>query len=253
MRRVLFALSVFAVLLVPSSAFAIRTSDQVVIIPIVGRFPGSGTSVWRTDVFLANPFSPTYTVSMTLYVAGGAPIARSTTIGPYSSVTLPDIVFRTFGLTNASGQLKVEVLTPTPGSIEARARIYNVGNPVGQFGQAVPGIGLTNLLRQAYMSGLSGLDGNRVNIGVANPSNSVVVVNLQISDKNNGGLYSAVITLQPYQTLQFNNIFTLYNIPPQEGLIVQFHTFDKPLYGYASEVRNDSGDAIFVFGTAPNS
>lgn len=28
--------------------------------------------------------------------------------------------------------------------------------------------------------------------------------------------------------------------------------FDDVFYGFASEVRNDTGDAIFVFGTAPN-
>jgi hypothetical protein len=25
-----------------------------------------------------------------------------------------------------------------------------------------------------------------------------------------------------------------------------------PIYGYASVVRNDTGDAIFIFGTSPN-
>ncbi|MHB0968472.1 MAG: hypothetical protein ACYC7A_08805 [Thermoanaerobaculia bacterium] len=252
MRRALFAFCVFAVLLVPLSAFALRTTDQVVIIPIIGRFPGAGTSQWRTDVFLANPYSPTSTVALTLYVAGGAPVTRSFTMPPYSSLTLRDIVLTNFGLTNASGQLKAEVISPSPGSIDARARIYNVGNPIGQFGQAVPGIGTTYLRRQAYMGGLSGLGGNRVNIGVANPDNAVVTANLTIKNKLNVSLYSETITLQPHQTQQFNDIFARWSIAPQDDVVVQFNTGDQIIYGYASEVRNDSGDAIFIFGTGPN-
>lgn len=250
MRRTVFVFLAVVSLLLPLQAFAFRTAGQTVIIPIIGRFPGAGTSVWRTDVFVSNPYSPTQTLTMTLYVAGGAPVTRSVTIGPYSSTTLPDIVLSTFGLTNASGLLKLEAVGD--GRFDARARIYNAGNPVGQFGQAVPGIGLPYLQRQAYISGLSGLGGNRVNIGVANPNGTVVTVELRITDKTNGGLYSEAITLQPYQTLQFNDIFTRYHIPPQEGLIVQFDAFVEPIYGYASEVRNDSGDAIFIFGTGPN-
>lgn len=250
MRQRVFAFLVVLSFLVPLQAFAFRTADDTVIIPIIGRFAGAGTSVWRTDVFVSNPYSPTQTLTLTFYVAGGSPVTRSLTIGPYSSTTLPDIVLTTFGLTSASGMLKLEVVGD--GGFDARARIYNVGNPIGQFGQAVPGIGLPYLQRQAYISGLSGIGGNRVNIGVANPNGSAITVNLHITSKTNGSLYSESITLQPYQTQQFNDIFTRYHIAPQEGVIVQFNAVEKPIYGYASEVRNDSGDAIFIFGTGPN-
>lgn len=35
-------------------------------------------------------------------------------------------------------------------------------------------------------------------------------------------------------------------------LVIATTVNEEPLYGYASEVRNDTGDAIFVFGQGPN-
>ncbi|HYS53557.1 MAG TPA: hypothetical protein VER58_07330 [Thermoanaerobaculia bacterium] len=115
MRRI-FLLLVF---LVAPAAMALRTGDSTVILPIIGRFPGAGGTQWRTDVFIANPYTPAATVTATFYVAGGSPMTASLTIGAFSTVSFPDITLNTFGLSNASGQL---VLT-TSLSIEARARI----------------------------------------------------------------------------------------------------------------------------------
>ena len=42
-------------------------------------------------------------------------------------------------------------------------------------------------------------------------------------------------------------------VPPQADVQVSFDTSDLTLFGYASEVRNDTGDAIFVVGSSPNS
>jgi len=80
-----------------------------------------------------------------------------------------------------------------------------------------------------------------------------VSVNLQINDRTNNSLHSEAFTLQPHQTLQFNDIFTRFGIAPQADVQVQFFTATDLVYGYASEVRNDTGDAIFIFGTSPNS
>jgi len=249
--RRFFFMTMLLVFLFPAWASAFRTGDSSVVLPIVGRFPGAGGTQWRTDVFISNPYSPTAAVTVTFYVAGGAPITRSFSIAPYSTISLPDIVQNNFGMSNSSGQLLLSCST----SIEARARIYNAGNPAGQFGQNVPGIGLSQLSRQAYVYGLSGLAGNRVNVGIANPNDVTVIVSMRIYDKNNNSTFhSEILTLQPHETRQFNDIFGTYGIPAQDGLQVQFNAGDilTPLYGYASEARNDTGDAIFVFGTGPN-
>ena len=240
MRRIVLLTALF-VSLIPTVASAIRTGDTTVVLPIIGRFPGAGGTQWRTDVFIANPYSPTAAITVTFHVAGGAPMTTMLSVGPYSTASLPDIVLNTFGLSNAAGQLLVTCST----SIEARARIYNAGNPAGQFGQ--------NVRLQAFMYGLSGINGNRVNIGVANPNGAPVTVMLRIRDKNNVLLHTESITLQAHETRQVNDIFTAYAITPQDGVQVEYDSNDASvIYGYASEVRNDTGDAIFVFGTGPN-
>ena len=246
MRRILFVF----LFLISSPAFALRLADSTTIIPIIGRFPGAGGTQWRTDVFIGNPYGPATSVTATFYVSGGAPITTTLTVGAFSTLSLPDITLNTFGLSNAAGQLTLT----TSGLIEARARIYNAGNPAGQFGQNVPGLGKVYLGRQAYMYGLSGINGNRVNVGIANTNDETLDVGLYIADKNNVRLASQIYSLQPHETRQINDIFATFGITPQADGVVQFSSPGTMLtfYGYASEVRNDTGDAIFMFGTSPN-
>ncbi len=112
---------------------------------------------------------------------------------------------------------------------------------------------MDELSRQAFLYGLSGINGNRVNAGVANPNDSAISVNITVTDKNNNILYINSVTVQPHETRQFNDIFTAFGITPQADVQVSFDTSDLTLFGYASEVRNDTGDAIFVVGSSPNS
>src|SRR5688500_13807068 len=104
-------------------------------------------------------------------------------LAPYNSLSLPDVVLNTFGRTNGGGPLEIASTT----RIEARARIYNTGNPAGQFGQSVLGIAKDRLGRQASLYGLSG-NGSRVNVGVMNPNDHTVTVSMVIQDRNNASL-----------------------------------------------------------------
>jgi len=232
-----------------SSADAINIADTTVIVPIVGRFPGVPPTQWRTDVFLSNHFTPVATITATLYVIGGSPIVRTITVNPFSVVSLPDITLNTFGLSGAAGQLELKAAT----SFEARARIYNNGGTAGEFGQNVPGLGFSTLRIEGILYGLSGINGNRVNIGIANPNATSITTQLRITDKNNNTVATRSITLQPHETQQFNDIFATFSITPQADVQVEFTASGLDVfYAYASEVRNDTGDAIFMFGTSPN-
>jgi len=235
--------------------FALNLSGSPMIVPVVGRFPGAGGTQWRTDIFIANPGSNTQAVTLKFYQSGGPLREHTLTINPFGSVTLPDIVLNTFGQEAAAGVLEVSV--PAPFGILARATIYNSGNPAGRFGQGVPGIALDYLNRQAYLFGLSGIDGGRLNIGVANPNDVAVDVAITVHDSANAILHSREVRVAAHSYVQYNDIFTAFGITPRAGVQVQMNTFDpvvnRPIYGYASEVRNDTGDAIFRFGTSPNS
>ena len=250
MRRTALALAVVILSLEAHDASALRLGDEVVIIPIIGRFPGAGGTQWRTDVFLGNAYTPGASVILKFYQSGGPLHTRTVSLAEYSTTTLPDIVLNTFGLANAAGVLEISV---PGGRINARARIYNAGNPAGEFGQGVPGIATVYLNRQAYLFGLSGTGGNRLNIGVTNPSDVATEVQISVRDRFNGFLHSRSVTVPPHGNVQYNDIFRTFGIAPQDGVVVQFNTFDTVIYGYASEVRNDTGDAVFTFGLSPNS
>jgi hypothetical protein len=247
---------VLAVLLMSAvPVLGLNLSGSPTIIPVVGRFPGAGGTQWRTDVFVANPGLEVKVVTLRFYRSGGPLREHVFTIGAFSSVTLPDIVLNTFGEETAAGMLEVSV--PAPFGTLARATIYNTGNPAGRFGQGVPGIALDYLNRQAHLFGLSGIDGNRLNIGVANPNDIPVDARIDVHDSSGTQLHSRVVTVAAHAYVQYNDIFTTFGITPRAGVIVNINTFDplvnRPIYGYASEVRNDTGDAIFTFGTSPNS
>lgn len=234
---------------------AIHTHDTTVVVPVIGRFPGAGGTQWRTDVYIGNRNSVPKPILLTFYVAGGAPMTSTVEVAAFSVTTLRDVVLNRFGLENAAGQLILSNTTSSP--FEARARIYNAGNPAGEFGQNAPGIGVTRLARQAYLFGLSGINGNRVNAGVANPTSRILTVEIVIFDAENAILGLRVLTLMPHQTTQINDIFVNFGIAPREGIQITFDVREEDdpgnvIYGYASEVRNDTGDAIFIFGTAPN-
>src|SRR5688572_306595 len=123
MRRfvIVLALLSFAVI---HEAQALNVAGETVIIPVIGRFAGAGGTQWRTDLFLANPGSPTYVLTLRFYPAGESVIERTVTMQPFSSQTLTDVCLTTFGRASVGGMLEIVAGIYT---IQARARIYNSG------------------------------------------------------------------------------------------------------------------------------
>ena len=247
MRRLMLGLALAVSLVSAAPLFALRTDGSPIVIPVIGRFPGSGGTQWRTNVFIHNPYEPGQVVTLKFYPGGGAVQEATVNLGKYSSAALNDIVLTTFGRENAGGVLEIYA-----NRILARAVIYNSGNPAGQFGQGLPGIPVEFLSRQAFLHGLSGISGSRVNIGAANPNDEPVNVNFYMADKDGLGVYSLTATIPAHGYVQYSDIFNTYHITPQEGLQIDIMSNGLPIYGYSSEVRNDTGDAIFNFGTNPN-
>ena len=149
MRRVLIALSFLFSLAAVQEAHAINVSGEKIIFPVIGRFPGAGGTQWQTDVFISNPSTAIYTLTLRYYPSGEPVQVHTINVTtPFTTITLTDICLNTFGRTNTGGILEIDGGVFTP---EARARIYNIGNPAGQFGQGVPGIGLGRLSPQGFL------------------------------------------------------------------------------------------------------
>ena len=232
---------------------AIRIGGTTVVVPVIMHGPGKGTSQWRTDVWVTNPSNVAKTITLTYYPQSGAAVTRTLDLDIYTTVELRDIVLARFGSDNSKGILVMT--TTTSSQFEARARIYNVGNPAGEFGQFVAGLGANELGTQNLLPGVTGVDGNRANVGIANFQDTPTQVYVDVKTGTNDTLKSLVLDPQPHQLLQVNDIFATWGIPPQGNVVVHVSstTWETRVYAYASIVRNDTGDAITILPTSPNS
>ena len=246
MRRLVFA---FLFIFVALPLYAINTGDTEVILPIVIRGPGAAGIIWHTDVLIASHYTPTHPMTLVFYPSGGSPIERTITIPPYGMVALRDAVRTTFGLTRGWGQLSIRSTIGV--SLEARARVYGLRMDGTQVVQEQPGLGVSTLRRQAFLYGLRGNASTRINIGVTNPNDASTTVTFRVTDVNGAVLHQHSEEIAARQTRQIADLFGTYDIPRQDVQVEMF-TLLPVIYGFAFEVRLDSQDVTFVFGTSPN-
>ena len=229
---------------------AMTIHGENIVIPVVAHAAGLEGSQWRSDVWITNPYGDTVDITLHYYPAGGSELTASFTVEGYRGVHLPDIVLETFGLDSSKGMLLAEATS----SIEARARIYNTGNPCGEFGQAVPGLPVERLSSQGYLSGLSTAEGVRLNIGLANPGTETITVQVVLTDLDTGEqVWADPVAIGPHGVIQIDRIGERLGLSGRSNLDVRSsNSGGDVFYAYASVVRNDTGDATFIYGTAPN-
>jgi hypothetical protein len=224
-----------------------------VLVPVVVHLPGNNGTQWRSDVWVANVGSNAGNVTLTYHPQDGGPLSITLPVDSYGGIYLHDIVLESFGLSDSKGYLTVVTEETT---VEVRARVYNAGNPAGEFGQAVPGIPVGRLNSGAYLSGVGTAGDTRLNLGFVNPTDDSTTVNVDFCDGETGepiNVVSFTVTVGPHELVQVDRVAERWDLPARDAVIIWTYTYRTPIYGYASMVRNDTGDAIFVFGTTPNS
>lgn len=241
-------LFILVVLLVPA-AHAAELTGQEVVIPIAGRWAGAHGSQWRTDLTITNTarrVSNPETVFVVLSGHGAPEQTMQTTIAPYASVTIKDVILNGFGLQSGGGVLRIVSQSPTA-KITARARIYNTASTAGEYGQTVQALPVTQLAKEALLPGLSGIGVNRTNVGVANPAGvkAGFWISLYDSDGEFRGAYSTEVA--PRSVYLINDVFSTFQAGPLDNAMVRI-TATSGVYAYASVVRSDTGDADFIAG-----
>jgi hypothetical protein len=243
------ALLLFLMVVAPAAS-AVDFSSTEVFIPVVSRVPGVNETQWRSDLVISSRATTDLvtTVAM-MYTPAGAttPLLSTIVLQPRQTVTIHDVVGEHFGLEESFGTLSLVSTTPSV-PIAAHARVYNVGNPAGQFGQMLQGIATDKLGRRLWLNGLTGINGNRTNMGVANPNDVSAAVSLSWFDKNGeqrGGVQG--LQVPPSGIYLINDVFAAFGIEYDEGLSVRVFA-ERPVYAYASVVRNDTGDAYTIIG-----
>ncbi len=232
----------------PAAAQAVALTGTDLLVPVVARTPGELGTQWRTDLVVTNTSRSLVMVPVEItFLRSGEPDQTlSLELGPLGSAVLDDVVLNHFGHERAIGMVRV-VSLDTARALTARARVYNVGGGAGQYGQGVPALPTPALPVESFMPGLSGVAGNRTNVGVANPSDGDVLVTMSLY-RSDGSFNGAVSFAAPARSVfQINDVFTTLNVAPFAGATVRVQSATG-VYTYASVVRNDTGDAVFVTG-----
>lgn len=244
MRYTILALLLVTVF--PSTAEAIEFSGSELFIPVVTDGAGAFGSYWRTDVIISSRDEHLTTdVVMFLNRSGFPTMPFRETLPPRATITLTNFLGKA-GLLFSSGTLFLATIDSRV-KISAHVRIYNSGNPAGEFGQSVPAIAVDKLGRTAWLHGLNGTQNQRTNIAIANPNLGVVTCSITWIDKNGVVRATETQVIAPFRVVFHNDVFSHAGVPPDEGLTARIDA-DLPIYALGSVIRNDSGDAYTIIG-----
>lgn len=248
MKRLLLSLSLLVLAAVPAGASDF--AGHHLLVPVAGRTAGAFGSQWRTDLIVTNAARSGEPLTAEIYfmVAGNLSQPVSALLGPRQTVVMTDVILSAFGHEEASGIIVVAV-RDADAKLAARARIYNTDPAHGEYGQTVQAMPYTKLSKEAFLSGLNGLNGDRTNVGIANPDSLPADFSISLFDQDGEFRGSLTTRVAPYSVRQFNDVFSEFQAGPLDGASIQIRS-SHGVYTYASIVRSDSGDADFVMGVA---
>jgi hypothetical protein len=233
----------FALLLTLSASLhALELTGRDLFIPSAGRAPGANGTMWQTDLVITN-LSPEY-ANMQVRVdfrSEGITYAFDVQVPTGQSVVIEDFARTRFGRDVALGTVRITAGT-TDAQITAQAIVHNVGGnaPLGQTVHALP---VGSLEMPAIVGGLQVEGGHRSNIGVGNPHDEPVQV--QITSMQGGR--GTTVTVPPRSNIQWNAA----TLRMTEGDTLTFVvTAQKPVYAYGSVIRGGDGDPQFVLPVA---
>lgn len=200
-----------------AGSYALAHSE--LYLPAAAHNPGANTTLWRTDLEVANTGEHVASFEIALLRAkadNSRPLTRTFTLGPGVAERFQDILETEFGYTG-SAALRV---TPTSGSLVATSRTYNQ-QPRGTFGQFIPGIedaqaqGAENAVRLVQLAQSAGTaNGFRTNIGLTNVTPIPIIIEIRLCDRDGAVLGSFAQPLLPYEFRQLDRPFAAYSEVP---------------------------------------
>ena len=249
-------------------AGTLGTANEV-FIPVAGSAHGVGNSNFMTDlnIFNNSPLGQTGASANANTViqffpsgpAGNANAQNVTTgsIGARGMINSHDINTSLFnGAATGTGAIRIISTSP----VFANARIFNnqQSNGQGTFGQFVRGLTRCDAETEGLLLGLSnvtsGAGGSnvvsaRTNVGFFNPNDVPVTVQLELRDQSGLLLGTRTLTLQPDEQIQMglagaSGLFNSVTGDVGNGSVLFLAS--SPIFVYASEIDNTSGDASFI-------
>ena len=177
------------------------------------------------------------------------------------TTTLRDISTSMFsGALNGIGALRLL----SSGTLAANARIFNnqISSGKGTFGQTEPGMTRSQALQQGVLVGVGVVGTNaslangqsfRTNVGFFNPNDTPTTIAVDLRDSSGTILSQQTFSLGAWTQTQLpltnaGGLFT--NVTHDLNTASMFFLSGNPIFAYASEIDNISGDASFITPSA---
>ena len=234
-------------LLVTLALSSVASAGEV-FIPATYRGEGANGSLWRTEIVVTNlskyPVVDPVQATITLHIPGVLPMSIPMLLATNEVIAVPDALFNWYGVISGGGLVRVSWDDPNA-RITARARIYNISSG-GEYGQGVPSFRVEDLESEVFLPGVSGVNGNRTNIGITNPHPFDIIAWVEMIDTAGVGRGMFATEVKARSFKQLNDIFNQFQAGPMSASMVRVASSNATIYAYASIVRDDTGDATFV-------
>ncbi len=228
------------------------------IIPAVAHAAGANSSLFQSDVRIANVSATTqkYLLNFTLSGTDGTLGGQSTTIqiDPGKQMALNDILTSFFGAGNdgsgSAGVLEVSV------QAVAASKTYNVTSN-GTFGQFIPAIPFSQFIANTSSSAAQSFislqqiaqsSAFRTNLGILEAAGEPADVLIHVYDNDGNQLAQIPLSLLPSEHTQINSFLAVNHLNVTDGRIeVEVTSPTGKVSAYASVVDNQTNDPLLVF------
>jgi Tol biopolymer transport system component len=234
--------------------------DIVRIIPGAASAQGVNGAYFVTDVRIYNPSTDSSITVFLSVLERDADNSRAdevaVDISPRRGIALNDILTTTFGLTEATGAIRMR----SSADFLATSRTYNVGGDMGTFGSFIPALAATDALTHGILLQVANNpadSGFRSNVGFTNPGLAEATIGVKVFNAGTGELIGTRTLALPPRSFTQKNVFQLVG---QKDLFVMNgaveFTADFPVLAYTTVIDNTSNDPTCVLpfadqGTPP--
>ncbi len=244
------------------------TASEDLVLPVVGRTPGAGGTVWNTRLELFNTADSATTVALHLNLSDrdntSPAVSAEVSVSPRETLVIEDLLSEAFGLETAVGSVDIVASAP----VIAHARIANLGSETGTYGQAVPAVpaswavgdddlpGINPNADVVYLFEVQEDAAFRSNLGVS----SIVAtpLSLTVAARVGGDPVGSPLELllDPFSHTQINRVLDAMGVPEgTRGVRLEVKAAAGSggrFFAYLSRVDNESGDAVFLLGAREN-
>jgi hypothetical protein len=235
-----------AVLILLAGGASLRA--ETVTLPVAASVVGSGGVPFVSDVRV---FNTSYTDVLTVtavYRFGGQ--QQTFQLAPREAQAFDDICVSLFAAPDSLGAIEF-TSTASAGGLVVTSQLRSPLSGGGHVGMFIPGLPPSGARAVTVLTGLVNGD-SRTNIGVYNPNGVAVTATIRLFD-GPVLLGTRAVGLAAHGVTQVNNIYGdvgFGSLVSSNGYAtVESGNAAAPLFTYAAEADNRSGDLILIIGT----